>query len=93
MPIAVVGTVEELATSPRTLALIRDQFETNYFGPVNIIKAILPAMRKNGSGHIIILSSIGTFTSSDPERATNMATSRPYRDPRLGYVLCLYPRT
>ncbi|KAF4951705.1 hypothetical protein F66182_18462, partial [Fusarium sp. NRRL 66182] len=33
---AVVGSVEELAASSRTLSLVRDQFETNYFGPVNI---------------------------------------------------------
>lgn len=55
---AVVGTVEELAASPRTLNLIRDQFETNYFGPVNIIKAALPHMRRQKSGHIMVLSGI-----------------------------------
>ena len=55
---AILGTVEELATSERTQALIRDQFETNFFGPVNIIKAALPAMREKSSGHIIILTGI-----------------------------------
>lgn len=58
--LAVVGTVEELAASPRTLNLIRDQFETNYFGPVNIIKAALPHMRRQKSGHIMVLSGIST---------------------------------
>jgi hypothetical protein len=38
--------------------LVKDQFETNYFGPLNIIKATLPHMRKQKSGHIMILSSI-----------------------------------
>ncbi|MCJ1353496.1 MAG: hypothetical protein MMC33_003482 [Icmadophila ericetorum] len=55
---AVIGTVEELAASPRTLSLIREQFETNFFGPVNVIKAVLPAMRVKKQGHIIILTGI-----------------------------------
>ncbi|MCJ1433730.1 hypothetical protein MMC27_003094 [Xylographa pallens] len=55
---AVIGTVEELAACPRTLTLIREQFETNFFSPVNIIKAALPAMREKRSGHIIVLTGI-----------------------------------
>ena len=61
---AIIGTVEELAASRRTQALIRDQFETNFFGPVNIIKAALPAMREKGSGHIITLTGISEPTPS-----------------------------
>ncbi|KAL8767777.1 MAG: hypothetical protein Q9194_005888 [Teloschistes cf. exilis] len=49
--LAIIGTVEELGASLRTTALIRDQFETNYFGHVNMIKAALPSMRENRSGH------------------------------------------
>ncbi|KAL8808963.1 MAG: hypothetical protein Q9200_003852 [Gallowayella weberi] len=55
---AIVGAVEELGASSRTSALVRDQFETNYFGHVNIIKAALPSMRAKHSGHIILLSGI-----------------------------------
>ncbi|OXV11649.1 hypothetical protein Egran_00594 [Elaphomyces granulatus] len=55
---AIVGTVEELAASQRTLNLVRDQFESNYFGPVNIIRAALPHMRKQKAGHIQVLSGI-----------------------------------
>ncbi|KAL5339705.1 hypothetical protein BJX70DRAFT_362910 [Aspergillus crustosus] len=55
---ALVGTVEELAASQQTLNLVRDQFEINYFGPLNIIKASLPYMREHKSGHIIIISGI-----------------------------------
>ncbi|CAL8584046.1 hypothetical protein XPA_009654 [Xanthoria parietina] len=55
---AIVGTVEELSSTARSSALIRDQFETNYFGHVNIIKAALPSMREKHSGHIILLSGI-----------------------------------
>ena len=62
--LATVGTVEEFGTSSRTIALARDQFETNYFGPVNIIKAALPSMRAKHSGHIILLSGISWSRSS-----------------------------
>ncbi|KAL8788973.1 MAG: hypothetical protein Q9213_001382 [Squamulea squamosa] len=55
---AIVGSVEELGSSSRTSGLIRDQFETNYFGQVNIIKAALPSMRESLTGHIILLSGI-----------------------------------
>lgn len=55
---ALVGTVEELSASQQTLNLVRDQFEVNYFGPLNIIKAALPHMRRESSGHIMIISGI-----------------------------------
>lgn len=54
----VVGSIEELAASPRTLSLVRDQFETNYFGPVNIIKSALPQMRKQREGHFLVITGI-----------------------------------
>ncbi|KAL2844674.1 hypothetical protein BJX68DRAFT_242810 [Aspergillus pseudodeflectus] len=55
---ALIGTVEELAASQQTLNLVRDQFEINYFGPLNIIKASLPHMRRQKSGHVMIVSGI-----------------------------------
>ncbi|KAL4818294.1 hypothetical protein BDW67DRAFT_157674 [Aspergillus spinulosporus] len=55
---ALVGAVEELAASQQTLNLVRDQFEVNYFGPLNIIKASLPHMRRQRSGHVMIVSGI-----------------------------------
>lgn len=55
---ALVGTVEELSASQQTLNLVRDQFEVNYFGPLNIIKAALPHMRRESTGHIMIISGI-----------------------------------
>ncbi|KAK2608410.1 hypothetical protein QQS21_003096 [Conoideocrella luteorostrata] len=54
---AVVGTVEELATNLHTQNLVREQFEAMFFSQVNFIKAILPVMRRQNTGHIIALTS------------------------------------
>src|SRR5579863_598466 len=37
----------------------RAQIETNLFGVINVTKAAIPAMRRQGSGHILQLSSVG----------------------------------
>ena len=42
---------------------VRDLFETNFFGLVELIKAVLPGMRKQKSGHIVNISSIGGLVS------------------------------
>ncbi|NWH10154.1 SDR family NAD(P)-dependent oxidoreductase [Acholeplasma laidlawii] len=42
----------------------RDQFEVNLFGLANMIKHVLPIMRKQGSGKIINTSSIGGKVAS-----------------------------
>lgn len=40
-------------------AQVRALFDTHFFGPVNLIKAVLPQMRARRSGTIVNLSSIG----------------------------------
>lgn len=51
---SVFGSLEELC-----LEEIKDQFETNFFGAVRAAKAVIPAMRKQSSGTIVNVSSIG----------------------------------
>lgn len=79
--IALIGTVEELAASQQTLNLVRDQFEINYFGPLNIIKAALPHMRREQSGHIMIISGISMISSTlyweGPSNQYQRRTSAP----------------
>ena len=48
------GCTEEISTDD-----FRMQFETNFFGIVRIIQEIAPIMRKQGSGDIINISSVG----------------------------------
>ncbi len=41
-----------------TLEEAKTQFDTNFFGVARVVKAVLPAMRERGSGHIINMSSV-----------------------------------
>jgi NAD(P)-dependent dehydrogenase (short-subunit alcohol dehydrogenase family) len=56
---AVAGFAEDLK-----LEEIRSQFETNFFGHVAMTQAVIPTMRKQGSGHIIMVSSIAGLHGS-----------------------------
>ena len=49
---SLVGTVEEASE-----AEVRSVFDTNYFGTLRVIQAALPLLRRQGSGHIIGVSS------------------------------------
>jgi NAD(P)-dependent dehydrogenase (short-subunit alcohol dehydrogenase family) len=80
--------VEELAASERALGLVRDQFETNYFGPVNLIKSALPALRKQSAGHILVLSGISKALNLLLQViSTNMPKAAHIGTPGLG-VYC-----
>jgi len=51
---SVAGFAEDM-----TLAELRQQLETNFFGHVAMTKAVLPVMRAQKSGHIITVTSVG----------------------------------
>jgi NADP-dependent 3-hydroxy acid dehydrogenase YdfG len=55
---ALVGTVEETNADD-----VRAQYETNIFGTLSVIKAVLPLLRQQGGGHILgVSSSLGHVT-------------------------------
>jgi NAD(P)-dependent dehydrogenase (short-subunit alcohol dehydrogenase family) len=66
--------------SEASLALVRQTFETNVFGTMTVIQAMLPLLRKAASGRIINLSSgLGSLTMATTE-------GTKYRDrPLLSY--------
>lgn len=52
----ITGPIEEIPDTE-----IKRNFETNFFGPINVIKAVLPAMRNQNSGLIINVTSIAGY--------------------------------
>ena len=54
--VGITGPLEEIPT-----AEIKNNFETNFFGPIEVIKAVLPQMRKQKSGLIINITSIAGY--------------------------------
>ena len=55
---SVIGPAEEI---PEDVA--RKQYETNYWGPLKTIRAVLPSMRKRKSGTIVNVSSVAGMTA------------------------------
>ncbi|MGE5945021.1 MAG: SDR family oxidoreductase [Flavobacteriales bacterium] len=52
----ITGPIEEIPEAD-----IKANFDTNFFGPINVIKAVLPQMRKQNSGLIINITSIAGY--------------------------------
>lgn len=52
----ITGPIEEIPDTE-----IKRNFETNFFGPINVIKAVLPTMRAQNSGLIINVTSIAGY--------------------------------
>jgi NAD(P)-dependent dehydrogenase (short-subunit alcohol dehydrogenase family) len=53
-----MGAIEEVTDTE-----VRQQYETNVFGALDVIRAVLPQMRQQHSGHILNLSSVGGVVS------------------------------
>jgi short-subunit dehydrogenase len=54
--VGITGPLEEIPTDE-----IRNNFETNFFGPIEVMKAVLPQMRSQKSGLIINITSIAGY--------------------------------
>ncbi len=54
--VGITGPIEEIPT-----AEIRNNFETNLFGPIEVMKAVLPQMRAQKSGLIVNITSIAGY--------------------------------
>lgn len=55
------GSLEELSDEEA-----RENFNVNVFGSLNVIRAVMPHLRAQQSGHIFNVSSIGGFTGNFP---------------------------
>ncbi|MBO9634519.1 MAG: SDR family oxidoreductase [Chitinophagaceae bacterium] len=56
-----VGALEELSDEET-----RQNFDVNVFGTLNVIRSVMPHLRKQGSGHIFNVASVGGFVGSFP---------------------------
>jgi len=54
------------ATEEATAEEVKKQYDTNVFGLLNVIRAVLPHLRKQGSGHIINISSLFGYHNTVP---------------------------
>ena len=54
--VGITGPLEEIPTEE-----IRNNFQTNFFGPIEVMKAVLPQMRLQKSGLIINITSIAGY--------------------------------
>ncbi|QAA80700.1 SDR family oxidoreductase [Aequorivita sp. H23M31] len=70
--VGITGPIEETPENE-----IKNAFGTNLFGPINVIKAVLPQMRKQGEGYIINVTSIAGYMGL-PYRGIYSATKAAF---------------
>ena len=64
-----IGTLEELDDKE-----VKNNFNVNVFGSLNVIRHTTPFLRKQGSGHIFNISSIGGYVGNFPGFGVYCAT-------------------
>ena len=74
---ALAGAIEESDEAD-----IRAQFETNFFGSLQVIPAVRPLLRQQGNGHILGVSSVFAW-AAPPYLAPIPAPISSERDPSL----------
>ncbi|MBB5914424.1 NAD(P)-dependent dehydrogenase (short-subunit alcohol dehydrogenase family) [Nocardia transvalensis] len=65
----IFGALEEISDDA-----VRKVFETNVFGSLNVIRAALPTLREQRSGHIVQISSVAGVTAPSPGLGLYAAT-------------------
>ncbi len=81
--IAIAGAVEDLSRE-----VLQRQFDTNLFGTLELTNSVLPLMRRQGHGRIVMVSSILGRVAMPWPGANNASAVRPGRHHRH-----LAPRT
>ena len=66
------GVSQRALAADATLEVERALMEVDYFGPVALTKALLPAMRARRAGHIVVVSSVMGYLGT-PGRSTYAA--------------------
>ncbi len=66
------GVSQRAFAADASAAVERALMEVNYFGPVALAKAVLPALRAQRSGHLVIVSSVMGYVGT-PGRSTYAA--------------------
>ncbi len=54
-----LGTLEEMSDTE-----VRQNFDVNVFGILNVIRSVMPVLRAQRSGHVFNISSIGGYTAN-----------------------------
>ena len=88
----VLGSCEETETEE-----FRRVMDTNYLGMVRMNREVLPLMRRQGGGKIVLFSSINGLldaggTRGSPERQRQIPSSRGSHDGQLSLCGCLRER-